>query len=781
MSDESRPRLSLVELRESSVLTVAGIRMQSHLKDYLPVAREIGAGVLVRDRWDTVSFVFKDEETSKVAYKSLESGHARSLVRPFAQWELYVAVRPVARVAFTMVEPIEELVEDQCRRIYVQDEYRAAASPLTPTTKPQTGVCTSPQHGRSFSRTSERDSVGSAASGDSYFVSPSSSAGSAVLEEEMAPIVNSGSSYRSTSPRPQFSHLPIHASPPSPSSWTPKIYPSGGTRQNSILRWLTFIGAVSTLYYLTSTPPDPDEAIVSDQTYDDSLWFFQRGPRATNEGTFTEYLDSHFPLNSQQYPPPHIWITLADESFMPGAENLDLFARQLNEERRGKFGKRVRETVVVTLCLDQGCIEVCKARGMYCYGGYEQRRPEQILKATWPKLASLIETLPHRDVFFVDADVSPRLDPYPHMEPLMLKYDLLATENRAFEHFNSGFIWMKRSQAMADAWNEVLRMDLESESRDQYRINQVLGTTEARLIPDFKDPNGLPLPNDFVAKNGLKVKVLDQRLFRLVHNTEMDPIYERHDSINYHSTCADDKWVKLYLAKSEGFWNDLDDYYSQPPRLISVDHLSASDAQITQLFKLVLAAAYYTDRAVVPPEYTTVTDLLNSPFVARRSLSTFPLSHLENAFGIKVLEPRYVHHATSHLLGRSVLNGIEERQDQKWKAVPKQEKARRVDTAIALTRVSDIDLRHHSSFASLVNRLRQPDLVRSSHIRFVAVDREETPSWTTWDFSTLPVSKLRTCEYLEDPWRCDEYCRGAQELKQGRVEGTWTSLKELAV
>lgn len=77
-----------------------------------------GAGILVRDRWDTMSnplsnsltfrsqaesiekniyenrsFVFKDEEHSKLAYNEFEQGEARQLLRQHAQWDLYVAVK----------------------------------------------------------------------------------------------------------------------------------------------------------------------------------------------------------------------------------------------------------------------------------------------------------------------------------------------------------------------------------------------------------------------------------------------------------------------------------------------------------------------------------------------------------------------------------------------------------------------------------------------------------------------------------------------------------------
>lgn len=75
-----------------------------------------------------------------------------------------------------------------------------------------------------------------------------------------------------------------------------------------------------------------------------------------------------------------------------------------------------------------------------------------------------------------------RRDPYPHLEPLMEQYDILATENRAFEHINSGFLWMKKSQTTADAWNEVLQMDLKETSRDQYNFNTVSRTRYTSVV-----------------------------------------------------------------------------------------------------------------------------------------------------------------------------------------------------------------------------------------------------------------------------------------------------------
>ncbi|GAA6064305.1 hypothetical protein JCM10212_002737 [Sporobolomyces blumeae] len=592
------------------------------------------------------------------------------------------------------------------------------------------------------------------------------------------------------------SHLPApgSSSPSSSSSfpaairfstWSP--LQSRTARQHPrIWRALVAFVVLATLYRLSRPPgfhhDDPrfDSSPVTTRT---KAWVWsETRPKATTGAdgdSFTSYLDFHFPRSHDV----HLWITLADRDFVgTGAANLEEFVRQLNRERRHahRGGKRqAKETRLVTLCLDDACVEECGERGMYCYGGFERRRPEQILRATWPKLASLIETLPMRDVLFVDADVAVKQDPYPHMEPLMNEFDILAQENNAFEHFNTGWIWMKRGQAVADAWNRVLEMDMENTSRDQYNFNTVLGTTQLRINRDLDDPYERPLPADFVASNGLRVHVLDQRLFRIEHVMQNDPVFERHDSLIHHMTCADDKWVKLYIAKARGYWSDLDGYYTSPPPLLSIGHLAATEADATQLFKLLLAVAHYTGRAVVPPSFVTITDLADSPFLARHAPSTFPLSHLERALGISVVEPHYVQHAQTHLAGRSVLDPRTVREDPLCMGMPRHERKRRQDLTVALASASEIDFRKYETFSALVERLLKPDLVYSPHVTLVNLDRDENPSWRSFDFTSLPVGKVRACERLEDPWRCDEFCRGVDELKQGPLDVSWPPFNEI--
>ncbi|BGP38689.1 hypothetical protein JCM10449v2_002624 [Rhodotorula kratochvilovae] len=510
-----------------------------------------------------------------------------------------------------------------------------------------------------------------------------------------------------------------------------------------------------------------------------------RLPRATLGGdlSFSDYLDAHFP-RSVTTTQPHIWITLADGLFSrTGAANLDTFVEQLNAERRAKYGSRKPETRLVTLCLDEACVDECARRGMYAYGGFERERPEQILRATWPKLASLIEGLPHRDLFFVDVDVSFAQDPYPHMEPLMKKFDILAQENDAFEHFNTGWLWMRKGQVVADAWAKVLEMDLENVSRDQMNFNSVLGTGPLRLHNGEDDPYRRPLESDFVAQNGLRVHVLDQRMFRVYHQRDSTWV-SRHDSTFLHMTCADDAWVKLFLPKVEGFWGDVDTYYTSPPQLLSIDHLTGPKEDLVQLFRILLSLAHYSSRAVSLPSHATILDLdESSPSPVRATYATFPLSQLaaagaDSPLNVSVVEPAYAEHATAWLLGRSVLRDGERRADGWWESLREEERVRRMDKAMGLTKVYDLDMRQHDSFASLVSRVvSDPLFVSAPHVRLMNTDWPGYQHWRSWELPGA-VAHVKACARMEEMPRCDEVCRFEGE-KKIRVDEPWLPLAEV--
>lgn len=81
-------------------------------------------------------------------------------------------------------------------------------------------------------------------------------------------------------------------------------------------------------------------------------------------------------------------------------------------------------------------------------------------------------------------------------------------------------------------------------------------------------------------------------------------------------TCGDDALTKEYVAKAQvcphyspsfspsrtradpcrttttkGFWGDVKGYYSEPPMLLTIDHLSGNRTSLVQKIKILLMAA----------------------------------------------------------------------------------------------------------------------------------------------------------------------------------------------
>lgn len=111
----------------------------------------------------------------------------------------------------------------------------------------------------------------------------------------------------------------------------------------------------------------------------------------------------------------------------------------------------------------------------------------------------------------------------------------------------SGWMWLRSCDKTVQAWKDVLALDMEEVSRDQMNFNkvssssgsrrsiprsnafavQVLGSTELRL---WDDRNERPLREDFTARDGLRVHVLDPNIFRSYH-FEHDRQFERHEAV----------------------------------------------------------------------------------------------------------------------------------------------------------------------------------------------------------------------------------------------------------
>lgn len=185
--------------------------------------------------------------------------------------------------------------------------------------------------------------------------------------------------------------------PPTP---LPPHHPSapGALATPNIRRILAILAVVSALAVLAfphssssftyGTPPSMDEFIFPRAiygknstltTYLDERWPVTFGVAA--EGESGEGSES--PSDASSHPPsylePHIWLTMADEAWVGGGTAaLGVFVDKLNDDRRRRVGPEARETVLVVLCLDEGCIERCERRGLFCYGGFQYTRPAKV-------------------------------------------------------------------------------------------------------------------------------------------------------------------------------------------------------------------------------------------------------------------------------------------------------------------------------------------------------------------------------------------------------------------
>ncbi|GAA5836650.1 hypothetical protein JCM5353_000573 [Sporobolomyces roseus] len=120
-------RLTTKQLQKSPVLTICGVKIGSLLKDYVTIGQAVNAGVITRDRLDTVNFVFIDEAARQNAYMEFDHGLAKEMLKQFAEYDIYLAIRPIARVTFSKLIPIEQPVFNERQRIYLKEEFKPAS------------------------------------------------------------------------------------------------------------------------------------------------------------------------------------------------------------------------------------------------------------------------------------------------------------------------------------------------------------------------------------------------------------------------------------------------------------------------------------------------------------------------------------------------------------------------------------------------------------------------------------------------------------------------------
>lgn len=157
-------------------------------------------------------------------------------------------------------------------------------------------------------------------------------------------------------------------------------------------RRLLLVGCVllSLLWLLSSSPSSrrrtaaPIERAIPGTTY-----------------TFSTYLEFHFPLHATQElhdtsvestharSSPQIVLTIADSQWLDTATAaLQLSLATINRQREARPQRPVQ---LVVLTLDDGALQKCRERGMYCYGGYRGMVPVKGTPRDWYKAAGELD------------------------------------------------------------------------------------------------------------------------------------------------------------------------------------------------------------------------------------------------------------------------------------------------------------------------------------------------------------------------------------------------------
>jgi hypothetical protein len=197
-------------------------------------------------------------------------------------------------------------------------------------------------------------------------------------------------------------------------------------------------------------------------------------------------------------------------------------------------------------------------------------------------------------------------------------FDVVISENFAFGHFNTGWLWMRKGEVTAAAWQAVLDMDLVEVSRDQVNLNTVrsplpthftspadaniarrfsvrsttaskattrqrktssptsLHRTGSRCTSSMRDSSAPTIKGTFPSSVGTRASTLyvflsflPSYLTSFLPPRPLPPLppfplpcvshtvlpYPRFISLTstsrQHSTCCEDAWTKLFVAKDE--------------------------------------------------------------------------------------------------------------------------------------------------------------------------------------------------------------------------------------
>ncbi|GAA93745.1 uncharacterized protein L969DRAFT_70399 [Mixia osmundae IAM 14324] len=347
---------------------------------------------------------------------------------------------------------------------------------------------------------------------------------------------------------------------------------------------------------------------------------------------------------------------------------------------------------LLVICLDQACMSTCALSGLMCYifdkledlpERYRALKAEnkiEYFSIGYQKASALAEIAgagystvsSDLDIFF-QGNIFEYLHDIDEGE-----YDI-QMQDEGGDTLNIGFFAQRGTPAVAELWRQVAQDVAERNAWDQPAVNHYLQSRPMRS----HNQTVWPPSNNFVAPTGLKVYVIDKaRVWgRTMGWTPPASV------VALHLTCTGPRELKVYDAKECGFWHDVDHYYTDPPRILTIGALAGDEQTVARQVKFVLALANATGRAFVPPSQVYVTSdfpgiseiefrhfvskgqfpptpedrlraanqtglrLLDRPAIYhRRFASAINVVKLMNTTSVKVLEPSYLRYAQRYAL-----------------------------------------------------------------------------------------------------------------------------------
>ncbi|GAA6040288.1 hypothetical protein JCM8097_009402 [Rhodosporidiobolus ruineniae] len=468
-----------------------------------------------------------------------------------------------------------------------------------------------------------------------------------------------------------------------------------------------------------------------------------RTPTAAQSATlsFAEYLTtrlgSHFSFPSANIPGrtsrgSQLWLTTAtNRSVGTSNRHLVAFARNLEATTQplaqfqsdffhsSNYTKGVAEAVlenrdqrgaqrsVVTICRDEGCMEVCrKDEARYCFGGFvggEGENAEEVakLRATTEALES------GRRVFWADDGTYFRDDPVPYMGDLS-SYDMQIPDTWSSGYINTGFSFINPTQRTISLFAKLLDVALLPSPADRLTwasTNLLLDpsgqqrnshhTAPSHSQSDALDENLFDEDVEAPAEGkneygqiefespwdgGLDVRVLDPKRFRTSEGRLGRQVFDfekkrGEGKLYWHCVCCGDTFTNDYIAGSLGFHQptvslNVPDITTVPslPLLLRAPSLSGTPSELRYAMGLLLQLAHASGRTLIPPLTVTVKEEnagrlrtaeryifrtfpiarwahMNAPGTSTVALGSLP----RDADKLKVAEPGFVQHAVAHL------------------------------------------------------------------------------------------------------------------------------------